>query len=364
VASVEVKQVTKRFGNHPPAVDDVSLSIEDGEFLVLLGPSGCGKTTLLRIIAGLEDVTSGEILIAGRKMNGVMPKDRDIAMVFQHYALYPHMRVDANITMCLKLRKTPAGVISERVESTSSFLRIKELLRRYPRQLSGGQQQRTAVARALVREPAVLLMDEPLSNLDARLRVQTRTELIQLHRRTHGTIVYVTHDQSEAMTMGTRVAVMRDGQVQQCASPLEVYRHPVNLFVARFLGSPEINVLEASLRRTDGGWTAEGNGWSVPVVAQEAENAKARGAEDVLVGIRAEDLSLASEGDSAPLITSTLEFVEPLGHVTLAYTSVNGQRLVGQFSPDAQVAPGATVEWRVNTSQVHAFDKTTESALW
>jgi len=246
MADVTITNVHKFFdGVH--AVNDVSLQIHDREFLVLLGPSGCGKTTLLRMIAGLEAPSAGEIRIGGRLVNFVPPKDRDVAMVFQNYALYPHMDVTDNITLGLRLRHTSKADISRRLDAAMIWLRLDGLLQRMPRQLSGGQQQRVALGRSVVREPLVFLMDEPLSNLDARLRVHTRTELIKLHRRLGATIAYVTHDQSEAMTMATRVAIMRDGVLQQCDTPLAVYRHPANKYVAAFMGNPEMNFLPATV---------------------------------------------------------------------------------------------------------------------
>jgi multiple sugar transport system ATP-binding protein len=364
VASVEIVALSKRFDSDSMAVDNVSMEIEDGEFLVLLGPSGCGKTTLLRMIAGLEEPTSGEILIGDRPVAGVPAKDRDIAMVFQNYALYPHMRIEKNITLGLKIRKTAPPVISERLGQASQFLRISEYLRRFPRQLSGGQQQRSAVARAVVREPAVLLMDEPLSNLDARLRVQTRTELIQLHRRTNATIIYVTHDQSEAMTMGTRVAVMLNGKVQQCGGPLEVYRHPVNLFVASFLGSPEMNVLPAQVMDQNGKKGIVSGGFHLSITAAQSELVETNGGREFLLGIRSEHLRLADGPGGSATVQAQVEFVEPLGSSTLVYSRVGDQRVVGQISPDVELESGQMIVWDVSFAGTHLFDKISGAALW
>jgi multiple sugar transport system ATP-binding protein len=257
MAEVRIQRIVKEFGP-VRAVNDVSLTIHDKEFLVLLGPSGCGKTTLLRMIAGLEEPTAGEIFIDDKLVNFTAPKDRDIAMVFQNYALYPHMDVTSNIALGLKLHNTPKQIITARLNEAADWLQLTPLLKRYPRQLSGGQQQRVALGRSVVREPKVFLMDEPLSNLDARLRVNMRTELIKLHRQLGATIVYVTHDQSEAMTMATRVAIMRNGVIQQLAPPLEVYRHPANKYVATFMGNPEMNFIGSPLTITmvTGNWLA------------------------------------------------------------------------------------------------------------
>jgi len=269
VAEVRIQRIVKAFGP-VRAVNDVSLTIHDREFLVLLGPSGCGKTTLLRMIAGLEEPTAGEIYIDDQLVNFTPPKDRDIAMVFQNYALYPHMDVTRNISLGLKLHKTPRQIIKTRLDEAAEWLQLTPLLDRYPRQLSGGQQQRVALGRSVVREPKVFLMDEPLSNLDARLRVSMRTELIKLHRQLGATIVYVTHDQSEAMTMASRVAIMRGGVIQQLAPPLEVYRHPANKYVATFMGNPEMNFIEVTAERTGDAWRLVAPTVALPVSASAA----------------------------------------------------------------------------------------------
>ncbi len=272
---VLLTNVTKRFGE-VLAVDDVTLACEEGAFLVLLGPSGSGKTTLLRLIAGLEEASAGEIVIAGRKVTDVPPKDRDIAMVFQHYALYPHMTVRKNLELALRRRKVPRDVIRARTAEVVALLQIDGLLERLPRQLSGGQQQRVAVGRAIMREPKVFLMDEPLSNLDARLRMETRRELITLQRRLSGTFIYVTHDQNEAMTMGTKVAIMRDGVVQQHDTPIEVFRNPANVFVAGFMGEMKMNFLTADLVATDGHLHARGDDFEFPLQGPALERREAR----------------------------------------------------------------------------------------
>src|SRR5690554_686499 len=296
MASVTLERVTKRFGN-VIAVDEASLEIRDKEFLVLVGPSGCGKSTTLRMVAGLEDVTEGNIYIGDRLVNDVPPKDRDIAMVFQNYALYPHMDVYNNMAFGLKLRKFPKSEIDRRVKEAARMLGIENLLDRKPKQLSGGQRQRVAVGRAIVREPKVFLMDEPLSNLDAKLRVQMRAELSKLHRRLEATVIYVTHDQTEAMTMGDRIVVMKDGFIQQVGAPLEVYEKPVNVFVAGFIGSPAMNFMEGVLRRDGETYFIDAKTFKLPIPAEKAASIKNLGKyvdKQVVLGIRPEDIEDAA----------------------------------------------------------------------
>src|SRR5215207_1425649 len=270
MAGVLLDHVTKKFGD-VTAVNDLSIQVQDREFLVLVGPSGCGKSTGLRLIAGLEEITSGDIYIGDRRVNDVAPKDRDIAMVFQSYALYPHMTVYDNLAFGLKLRRTPKAEIDRRVKEAAEILGLQNLLARKPKQLSGGQRQRVALGRAIVREPQVFLMDEPLSNLDAKLRVQTRAELIKLHQRLQTTVIYVTHDQVEAMTMGTRIAVMRDGILQQLDAPQVLYTRPANMFVAGFIGSPAMNFFEATLKRSQNGLAVDTGVFQVPVPPSKTE---------------------------------------------------------------------------------------------
>lgn len=363
MADVSIRQVNKFFGN-VRAVNDVSLDIHDGEFLVLLGPSGCGKTTLLRMIAGLESPTSGEIVIGDRLVNFVPPKDRDIAMVFQNYALYPHMDVEDNIILGLRLHHTPRPAIKERLTAAASWLQLDSLLDRTPRQLSGGQQQRVALGRSVVREPKVFLMDEPLSNLDARLRVQMRTELIKLHRRLQATIVYVTHDQSEAMTMATRVAIMREGVLQQCDAPLHVYRHPANKYVAAFMGNPEMNFLRAVIERDGDDLLFVGESFRIPVPQPRRAAMEAFGGRDVWLGIRPEAITLERTNGQVGLVNALVDVVSPMGGNTLIYALFGEETVVADVPSEIEPTVGDRVAMRFDPGRLHAFDQQTERALW
>ena len=317
MASVTLDNVTKRFGE-VVAVRNLRLEIEDQEFLVLVGPSGCGKSTTLRLIAGLEELSAGNIYIGDRVVNDVAPKDRDIAMVFQSYALYPHMSVYDNLAFGLRLRKTAKAEITRRVQEAAELLAIGELLDRKPKELSGGQRQRVALGRAIVREPKAFLMDEPLSNLDAKLRVQTRAELIRLHERLQTTVIYVTHDQTEAMTMGSRIAVLRDGVLQQCGSPQGVYDHPANMFVAGFIGSPSMNFFDAKVTGTADDLKIEAfEGQPLDVPPDRRQAYAPYIGQDVIFGVRPEDLwtpQFAPDRTTKDqLIKSTVDVFEPLG---------------------------------------------------
>jgi multiple sugar transport system ATP-binding protein len=309
MSRIVLDRISKLFGDDVVAVDDVSLEIADGEFMVLVGPSGCGKSTILRMIAGLEDVTAGEIMIGDRQVTDLEPKARDIAMVFQSYALYPHMTVEQNLAFGLKLRKTPKGELKQRVFDAARILGLLPLLQRRPAELSGGQRQRVAMGRAMVREPQAFLMDEPLSNLDAKLRVQMRGQLMLLHERLKTTTVYVTHDQVEAMTLGERVAVLRDGVLQQVDTPQELYRHPTNLFVAAFIGSPPMNLVEARVRAG----RLEFGGWDLP--SGDGVDLSAYEGKSVILGVRPSDMEDASvwRDESLPTIDVTAEVTEELG---------------------------------------------------
>jgi multiple sugar transport system ATP-binding protein len=367
MAEVVMDQITKRY-QQVTAVKDLSIQIQDAEFLVLVGPSGCGKSTALRMVAGLEEISAGDLYIGERRVNDVAPKDRDIAMVFQSYALYPHMSVYDNMAFGLKLRKTPRPEIERRVKEAADLLGLGELLQRKPRQLSGGQRQRVALGRAIVREPQVFLMDEPLSNLDAKLRVQTRAELIKLHQRLRTTTIYVTHDQTEAMTMGHRIAVMRDGLLQQLDTPQHLYDHPSNLFVAQFIGSPAMNVFRGRVVKDGNAQVSvRGDGITLPLPRTQAEQAASRAGQEVLFGVRPEHMNDPREGRGVGVEVATIKarvsVVEPLGAEALVYASADGPeftaRVDGRYTPGA----GETIELAVPMDRVYLFDPQTERSL-
>jgi len=351
MAEVTLTDITKRFGDFT-AVDDISMVIEDGKFTVLVGPSGCGKTTTLRMVAGLEEVSEGEIRIGERVVNRVPPKDRNIAMVFQNYALYPHMDVFNNMAFGLKLRKTPKKEIQRRVNEAAELLGIEAKLKSKPRELSGGQRQRVAVGRAIVRNPDVFLFDEPLSNLDAKLRVQMRTELEQLHKTLQTTTIYVTHDQVEAMTLGDRIAVMKDGVIQQYAPPQETYDHPENQFVAGFIGSPAMNFLPATTTRASGMIILKGTGFHI-----ELPESRAAGPlpDRVIVGVRPEDLD-GPVTEPMNALTLTVSVKEQLGHALLVYGEIEGMQVVASLDPHRRVELDTEIHLKVNLDTVHAFD--------
>jgi multiple sugar transport system ATP-binding protein len=340
MASVTFKDIKKDFGK-TKVLHGISLSISDGEFMVLVGPSGCGKSTLLRMLAGLEDITAGSIAIDGRVVNDVDSKDRDIAMVFQSYALYPHMTVRENMGFSLRLRNDRREVIAERVDRAARILNLEPYLERHPRELSGGQRQRVAMGRAIVRDPKVFLFDEPLSNLDAKLRVAMRAEIKALHQRLKTTTVYVTHDQIEAMTMADRIAVMNEGRIEQLGEPLELYDRPANLFVAQFIGSPAMNVFEGVFR----GNAVEALGARWPASAKGAEN------QSVKYGIRPEHLELAADG-----IPAVVEVVEPMGAETECLVKVREQPLVVMTHGRISAGPGDRIFLRPNAQNSHLFD--------
>jgi multiple sugar transport system ATP-binding protein len=359
MATVTFDHVTKRYGD-VLAVDDLNLEISDGEFMVLVGPSGCGKTTSLRMIAGLEEITAGELRIGERIVNDVAPKDRDIAMVFQSYALYPHMTVRDNLAFGLKLRKVPKADIERRVNEAADILDIGRYLGRKPKELSGGQRQRVALGRAIVREPAVFLMDEPLSNLDAKLRVQTRAELARLHQRLRTTTVYVTHDQVEAMTMGSRIAVMSEGLLQQVGTPQELYDHPVNRFVAGFIGSPSMNFLDVTVAGATGATTLEAPDTTIPVPDRLRSVTGAAG-RTLVAGFRPDHLDLDEVGPNAATIRGRADVVEYLGAQELIHVTAAGKDLVAIVSAEHAVRPGDLLTLRLPLDKLHVFD--TESGL-
>jgi len=360
MATVTFDHVSKRFGD-VTAVKDLNLQVRDEEFLVLVGPSGCGKTTALRMLAGLEEQTSGDIFIGERLINDVAPKDRDIAMVFQNYALYPHMSVYDNIAFGLKLRGVPRAEIERRVTEVAQMLGIEQLVRRKPKELSGGQRQRVAVGRAIAREPAVFLMDEPLSNLDAKLRIQTRAMLQKLHQRILRTTIYVTHDQVEAMTMGDRIAVMSEGVLQQLDTPESLHERPVNLFVAGFIGSPAMNFFPAKLVGTADDARVDAGFIRVPVKGKPTESV----GREVILGVRPEDiddLAHAQQDGHVP-VEARVDVVEFLGNELQLHLSADGQAFVARVSTDTQTRPGATLRVGFQTRKVHVFDKVTEVAI-
>jgi multiple sugar transport system ATP-binding protein len=363
MAQVLMKDLNKKY-DEVHAVKDVNLNIRDKEFVVLVGPSGCGKSTTLRMVAGLEEITAGEIVIGDRVVNDLPPKDRDIAMVFQNYALYPHMTVYDNMAFGLKMRKFPKAEIEKRVREAAEILGIQELLKRKPRQLSGGQRQRVAVGRAIVRHPQVFLFDEPLSNLDAKLRVQMRVELKRLHDRLETTAIYVTHDQVEAMTLGDRVVVMKDGWVQQVGEPLELYSRPANRFVAGFIGSPAMNLVEVGVTESGGALWAEGPGLRVKVPGDRLERMRRYAGQRVILGVRPEDLRVASTTE--PLdhaFDSVVEVVEPLGAEILLDVRVGPSSIVVRVDPSVRVKVHEKVRLSLDPDRLHFFDVATEAAI-
>ncbi len=366
MASVTYEHVTKVFGD-VVAVNDLDIHIPDKEFLVFVGPSGCGKTTSLRLLAGLEELTEGNIYIGDRLVNDVPPKDRDIAMVFQSYALYPHMSVYDNMAFGLKLRKTPKKEIDRRVHEAAKILGIEELLDRKPKQLSGGQRQRVAVGRAIVREPYVFLMDEPLSNLDAKLRVQARAEISKLHQRLGTTFIYVTHDQTEAMTMGTRIAVMRDGILQQVDSPQVLYDTPANIFVAGFIGSPAMNFMDATLVDRDGKVAVDCGDFILEVPEDRQNLYRQHLGKEVIFGVRPEDThdpEYAPPGINKATIEAKVDVTELMGNEIIVYlTTEHIPQILGRFDPRTSARVGNTMQIAFNMDRMHIFDKQTEMAI-
>jgi multiple sugar transport system ATP-binding protein len=351
MATVTFDHVYKRYGE-VVAVSDLNLEIRDGEFMVLVGPSGCGKTTSLRMIAGLEDITEGELRIGDKVVNDVAPKDRDIAMVFQSYALYPHMTVRDNLAFGLKLRKVPKADIEKRINEAANILQLEKLLERKPKELSGGQRQRVALGRAIVREPAVFLMDEPLSNLDAKLRVQTRAEIARLHQRLGTTTVYVTHDQVEAMTMGQRIAVMSMGLLQQVGTPQELYDHPRNRFVAGFIGSPAMNFMELPVGEGAASVGNDGVSFGIPQVFREAVRGSG---ERVVAGFRPEHLELGDVAGEVGTVQGTADVVEYLGNEELLHVSVGDADIVAIVDSSHRVRPGDVVSLKVPLEKLQLF---------
>jgi len=356
MATVTFENVNKTFGDFQ-AVKDLNLEIGDGEFMVLVGPSGCGKTTSLRMIAGLEEISSGTLKIGDRVVNDVPPKDRDIAMVFQSYALYPHMSVRENLAFGLKLRKVPKAEIERRVNEAAETIQLQKLLERKPKELSGGQRQRVALGRAIVREPAVFLMDEPLSNLDAKLRVQTRAEIARLHQRLKTTVVYVTHDQVEAMTMGSRIAVMTEGLLQQVGSPQVLYDTPINRFVAGFIGSPSMNFVEVHMDGSGEAARLVGPAdWSIPLPNRYRDAATPRAGKTLVAGFRPEHLDIGQAGPGIGSFRARADVVEYLGNEELLHISAADQDIVAIVGSEHRVRPGDIVDLVVPLDKLHLFD--------
>jgi multiple sugar transport system ATP-binding protein len=361
VAAIEFRDVSKTFADGARAVDDLDLAIRDGEFMVLVGPSGCGKTTALRMVAGLEEITGGDVLIGGRLVNDISPKERDVAMVFQNYALYPHMSVEDNLAFGLRLRNVAREEVGRRVRTVAAMLGLEKLLDRKPRALSGGQRQRVAMGRAIVREPQAYLMDEPLSNLDAKLRVQMRAEIQKLQRTLGVTTIYVTHDQTEAMTMGDRIAVMSDGALQQVDTPDRVYQFPANRFVAGFIGSPAMNMVETQLRRVGDSLVVSFGEHSFAV--GERPSLRAYEGRTVVLGIRPEDFEDAAFATGEATITTTCTLREALGSEVLLHFPVAGETFVARVHPQTGVREGESLQLVVDTARLHFFDAETGVVL-
>jgi multiple sugar transport system ATP-binding protein len=367
MSNVTLNHVSKVYPGGVKAVDDLSLEIQDKEFLVLVGPSGCGKTTTLRMVAGLEDITDGELLFDDTQINNIPAKSRDLAMVFQNYALYPHMTVFDNMSFSLKISRLPKQQIKDRVKKTASLLGIEDLLSRRPKELSGGQMQRVALGRAIVRNPKAFLMDEPLSNLDAKLRAHMRAELIKLHRSLQTTFIYVTHDQAEAMTMGTRIAVMHEGLLQQVDTPVRLYDHPVNMFVAGFIGIPQMNFFPARLERTDDGFSCVFGEIRLPLdnaTGSRLMDEKHTGCE-VIMGIRPEDIHIDKDfllRYPQNAFTAQMDMSEMMGAETLVHLNIQGKDAVAKTARFSS-QPGAAVTVAFDTSRIHLFDPGTQNTI-
>ena len=365
MASITLKNITKTYEGGNTVIPNLNLEIKDKEFIILVGPSGCGKSTTLRMIAGLEEITSGEMYIGDRLVNDVAPKDRDIAMVFQSYALYPHMTVYKNMAFALELRKVDKKEIDRKVREVARILEIEDYLNRKPKALSGGQRQRVALGRAMVRDPAVFLLDEPLSNLDAKLRTEMRSQITRLHQNLQTTFVYVTHDQAEAMTMADRIVVMKDGYIQQVDTPTFLYEHPCNMFVAGFIGTPRMNFLDATLADKDGVLRVEFSGYSItlPERMQNDENLKKYVGKTVEFGIRPEDLHANvkyQNEDQTNRIDLHVEIAEMMGSEIYLYSELDGEKVIANVPSNKKIQSDTDVALYLDTNRVHIFDKDTE----
>ena len=374
MAGLTLKGIYKKYPGGVVAVSDVNLEIRDKEFIVLVGPSGCGKSTTLRMIAGLEEISEGELYIGDRLVNDIAPKDRDIAMVFQNYALYPHMTVFDNMAFGLKLRKVPKDEIERKVNEAAKILDLSHLLDRKPKAMSGGQRQRVALGRAIVRSPKVFLLDEPLSNLDAKLRAQMRTEIAKIHKKLGTTFIYVTHDQTEAMTMGDRIVCMKDGFVQQIDTPQNLYENPVNKFVAGFLGSPQMNFIDAELKEEYGQYIVEfgatnGRGNRYQIIVPESKVNEDLGAyvgKEIILGVRPEsihDEEMYLSNASTGVIDANVEITEMMGAETYLYLLCEGIPLTARVSPRSTARPGDDIKVAIDPNRIHIFDKETEKAI-
>jgi len=364
MAELKLQHIFKIYDKNVTAVKDFNLDIEDKEFIVFVGPSGCGKSTTLRMVAGLEEISQGDLIIDGKRMNDVAPKDRDIAMVFQNYALYPHMSVFENMAFGLKLRKLPKDEINRRVNEAARILGLEEYLNRKPKALSGGQRQRVALGRAIVRDAKVFLMDEPLSNLDAKLRVQMRAEITKLHQRLQTTTIYVTHDQTEAMTMATRLVVMKDGIIQQVGAPKEVYEQPNNVFVGGFIGSPAMNFFTGTL--SDGKFKIGNATITVPQERMKDLLAQGYNNKEVIMGIRPEDFhdeQAFIEASPGSRVDVTIEVAELMGAEIMLYSQIEGHQFIARVDSNASVKPGQVLPLALDMNKVHFFDKDTENRI-
>ena len=369
MAGVQLRNIYKKYPGGVTAVNDFNLDIADKEFIVLVGPSGCGKSTTLRMIAGLEEITSGELLIDGKLVNDIAPKDRDIAMVFQNYALYPHMTVFENMAFGLKLRKTPKGEIKKRVQEAARILEIEQLLDRSIKALSGGQRQRVALGRAIVREPKVFLRDDPLANLDAKLRATMRTEIIKLHQKLQTTVIYVTHDQTEAMTMGSRIVVMKEGYIQQVDSPQRLYEKPVNMFVAGFIGSPQMNFVDTRVEKSGNDVLLRVGRWTVKLPEEKGKMLLDYGYLDkeVVMGVRPEhvhDEAIYLDTFKDSQVELKIDVVELLGSESLLYMMLENTLFIARVKPRSNVYVGDIMRFAIDPNKVHVFDKETENVIF
>ena len=362
MASITLKNIKKTYEDGVTVIDNLNLEIKDKEFVILVGPSGCGKSTTLRMIAGLEEITDGELLIGDRVVNTVSPKDRDIAMVFQSYALYPHMSVYNNMAFGLKNRKVPKDEINKKVRAAAKMLDIEEYLNRKPRALSGGQRQRVALGRAMVREPAVFLLDEPLSNLDAKLRTEMRSRISMLHKELKTTFVYVTHDQTEAMTMGDRIVVMKDGIIQQFDTPQILYNHPQNIFVAGFIGSPQMNFIDAAIKKKNDSFYADFSGYSIKLPKRMNSSLNKYSDKEVIFGIRPENMSISKEkGDNT--IKLHIDIAEMTGADYFLYGNLDGKKIIANVSSSQNIESEKDYFIKLDIDRIHIFDKINERLI-